>query len=384
MSTQLARVAELVRVETGLVLGERQYPALREALGRATGSTDAAAFLRLAADPLERAQAIARLIDETTIQETYFLRDRNQLESIDWRLALSSADGVVRVWDAACATGEEAYSLALLASEQLGLPEPPVRVLATDISERALAQARGGVYGPRAVREVEPRLRQRYLHEREESFEVHERLRRLVTFASHNLVRDPIPPPGELPFDLIVCRNVLIYFDAATVASLVGQLEAALRPGGVLVLGAADVLCVTAPRLERLSSGRAAPGGRRRAPQRPAGERAERRPRPQAAAAKEPNEEQHFVQGLAELEAGRFDHAVAAFRRALYLNPAFGLAAFQLGRAHEAAGDVAAAKRAYGQALRTIDLADDRHDHLIGQVDLGDVATACRARLEAL
>ena len=68
----------------------------------------------------------------------------------------------------------------------------------------------------------------------------------------------------------------------------------------------------------------------------------------------------------------------------LYLDPTFGLAAFTLGRAHEAAGDRVAARRAYEQALRTIDLDDDRHDHLLEQVDLVDVATACRARLATL
>jgi chemotaxis methyl-accepting protein methylase len=376
MKAAMTAVAELVHAESGMLLKESQYPALRKAVARIVGSPDASAFLRLASDPFEGPQALDRLIDETTIQETYFLRERDQLESIDWRLALEGAAGTLQVWDAACATGEEAYSLALLAMEALGFPAPPVRVLATDISRGALERAREATYGARSLRDVEPRLRERHFQERSGSFEVHERLRRLVSFARHNLVRDAIPPRGEGPFDLIVCRNILIYFDAPTAARLVEQFEGALRPGGMLVLGAADVLCITGPRLERLTASPRARPARRLVPRR------ERKPPPQTGELL--SDEQHFVRGLADLEAKRFDEAVVSFRRSLYLTPSFGLAAFQLGRAHEASGDPAAARRAYAQALRTIDVGDERHDHILDQVDLTDVAAACRARLAAL
>ena len=91
-----------------------------------------------------------------------------------------------------------------------------------------------------------------------------------------------------------------------------------------------------------------------------------------------------FVRAIAELESGDAVAAAESLRHVLYLDPTFGLAAFALGRAHEAAGDAAAARRAYQRALRTIDESDDRHDHLLEQVDLVDVATACRARLATL
>ena len=94
--------------------------------------------------------------------------------------------------------------------------------------------------------------------------------------------------------------------------------------------------------------------------------------------------ETRFLQGIAELESGDAAAAAESLRHVLYLDPTFGLAAFALGRAHEATGDPSAARRAYQQALRTIDMADDRHDHLLEQVDLVDVATACRARLATL
>jgi tetratricopeptide (TPR) repeat protein len=89
----------------------------------------------------------------------------------------------------------------------------------------------------------------------------------------------------------------------------------------------------------------------------------------------------HFVRGLVEMGRGNPDAAVEALRRALYVDPSFGLAAFQLGRAHDARDDRRAARRAYEQALRTLDPGDERHRVILDQVDLGDVAAACRARL---
>ena len=89
----------------------------------------------------------------------------------------------------------------------------------------------------------------------------------------------------------------------------------------------------------------------------------------------------HFIDGLVTLGAGWPARAAAALRRALYADASFGLAAFTLGRAYDALGDTQAARRAYEQALRTLDPEDDRHDQMLQQIDIGDIAAACRARL---
>ena len=96
------------------------------------------------------------------------------------------------------------------------------------------------------------------------------------------------------------------------------------------------------------------------------------------------NADAYFLRGLVLLESGDPAAALVALRRALYVDPAFGLAAFTAGRAHDALGDAPAALRAYEQALRTLEPDDDRHEELLDQVDLGDVAAACRARIAAL
>jgi chemotaxis protein methyltransferase CheR len=379
----LSQVAALVYGETGIRLAEHQHPFLKAALDRIGAGSDPEAFVRGVADPSRRAQLVTRLIEEVTVKETSWLRDRGQLASIDWPLLLEAAHARgasrVRVWTAACATGEEAYSLALLASEAFAPAPAPVSILATDISADALARARLGRYRPRSVRELPPGMRTRYLVPEAESLVVGEQLRRLVTFARHNLIRDPFPPLGEAPFDLILCRNVLIYFDAGTVGDVLESFERARAPTGTLVLGAADALCASASRIaDAAAPVPAAERASRRALRRPLG----RLP------AITPDEDAHdatayFQRGLAELEGDDPAAAVTSLRRALYVEPKFGLAAFKLGGAHEALGELPAARRAYQQALRALE-PHARHEPFLGQIDIADVATATRARLVVL
>jgi chemotaxis protein methyltransferase CheR len=397
-------IAELVQRETGVLLPPGRVTALSAALGRVAPGLDPAAFLRATSDPVHGRGLVERLIDEVTVQETTFVRDRRQLDMIDWDSLLQGArvagSGTIRVWSAGCATGEEAYTLALLAAEALATVRVPVDVLGTDISGAALAAAAVGRYGERAVSGLRAPLRERYLERQSDgSHLVGERLRRLVRFRRHNLARDPIPPRGEAGFDLVICRNVLIYFDPPLGDRVIAALTRSLRAGGVLVLGAADALqrSATAPP----AAGTAPP--RAYAFRRPLGRQPSLSREDQLAAALTAADkgdsdgalalvapliagnpldaDAHFVQGLVTLEAGSPARAAAALRRALYADEAFALAAFTLGRAYDALGDSTAARRAYEQALRMLDPEDHRHELMLQQVDIGDIAVACRARL---
>jgi chemotaxis protein methyltransferase CheR len=408
MTRSLTEVAELLHRETGIALAATKEHALRAALHRAAPGLEPTAFLSAASDPLRGRNLVARLIDEVTVQETTFARDRGQLDSIPWHSLLRNAQRAgsttIRAWSAGCATGEEAYTLALLAAEAFAPVHSPVDVLGTDISGAAIAAAAAGRYRERAVRELEPALRRRYFERQADgTFLVGKRLRQFVRFRRHNLAREPVPPPGEAGFDIITCRNVLIYFEATVVGRVVELLDQSLRPEGRLLLGAADALQRTiqiAPR----DSGPKQPARAAAGPCRQLGHQPEL-PRDQqlaavlAAAGKGERDtalarvmslltgdpldaDAQFVYGLVTLEAGEPARAAAAFRRALYSDPAFAVAAFSLGCAYDALGDGAAARRAYEQALRTIDPADDRHELLLQQIALGDIAAACRTRLD--
>jgi len=410
----LTGLADLVLRETGTRLTAGEKP-LRAALRRAAPDLEPAEFVSAAADPIRGGFLVDRLIDEVTVQETAFARDRGQLDAIGWHGLLASARAAgaatIRAWSAGCATGEEPYTLALLAADSFAPAPPPVDVLGTDISRAALAAAAAGVYRERAVRALGDTARRRYLERQPGGgYLVTGRLRGRVRFRRHNLARDPVPPPGEVGFDLIICRNVLIYLDAAVSARIIRLLEGALRPGGTLLLGATDALrratgtggapaCGgadgTRPAAGTSAAGTSADGGAVRvaAPGREQrlatalaaagrGDAAAALARVAVLLAADPlDADAQFLHGLVTLESGQPARAAAAFRRACYADPAHALAAFSLGRALDAAGDRTGARRAYEQALRTLDPDDDRHDTLLQQVDIGDIATACRARL---
>ncbi len=404
-----AGIAEFVRREAGIVLPSTREAAILAALNRAAPGLSPDSFLRAVSDPPSGRALVERLIDEVTVQETSFVRDRAQFDSIPWhrllQVARAAGSGTIRVWSAGCANGEEAYTLALLAAEAFAPAPPPVDVLGTDISGAAVAAAMAGRYRERSVRALEPTLRQRYLDRQADgSYLIGERLRRLVRVRRHNLARDPIPPLGESGYELITCRNVLIYIDPLLHEQVIESLEQSLRPDGMLVLGAADAL-------------RHPPGGPAALPVQPAGlalapKRRMRRPlgteaslsreqRLTAAlaaadrgdrdgalahvasllAASPLDSDAHYIDGLVTLGAGWPARAAAALRRALYADASFGLAAFTLGCAYAELGDDQAARRAYEQALRTLDPEDDRHRLMLQQVDLGDIAAACRAWL---
>lgn len=415
MSRALAEISELVRQQTGIALPPSRQVALAAAVRRAAPDLTTAAFGLAAADPVRGPDLVARLIDEVTTQETSFARDLGQLAAVDWQRLLHSArqagSPAIRVWSAGCATGEEPYTLALLASEAFAPGRVPADILGTDISGSALAAAADGRYRERAVGSLPEPLRRRYLDRQADAgYLAGPRLRGLVRFRRHNLARDPIPPPDEAGFDLVVCRNVLIYFEQPLTGRVIGALERSLRPGGMLVLGAADALGRPGGR----PAARAAPGPTEIIP---AGQPLPPTPRRHAAGARQQrlaaaldaagqgdrdgamaavasllaedplDADAQYVTGLFALEAGDPLTAAAALRRAIYVDASFALALFALGRAYDAMGDCQAAQRAYRRVLRTLDPDDHRRELLLRQVHPGDqvrpgdIAEACRVRL---
>jgi chemotaxis protein methyltransferase CheR len=431
MSVALSEVARMIQRESGIVLGPSQLPSLQAAIARVDRELTPEALL----DRAVSAETVLRLIDEVTIRETFFFRHRSELDAIAWYSLLESArahgSGVVRVWVAGCASGEEAYTVAILACEAFACASPPVRVLATDIAPTALEQAIAGRYGVRAVRTLQGGVRERYFSNVRGVSCVSERLRALVEFRQHNLVRDPIPPPGERPFDVILCRNVLIYFDRPTVEHILGALESALAPAGLLLLGAADRLSRQSLPISQVvrSSGVDPPASRAHAPPRRAHLRPSRqngasadierpsqgvdqpkwapqrsRPTPAEAMkaadrgeldlavqiakdvlAENPLDSQaHFIRGVAEFAREDARAAVEPLRRALFIDPNFGLAAFKLACAHDALGELGSARRAYERTMRILDHCAAEQTARSDQLDLLDMAAACHTRLQEL
>ncbi len=252
-----ALLRDWLRATAGLEFDESRRTSLALVVSerlRATGLTEVSAYVRL----LDRADgAVERqhLLDDVTIQETHFHRARPQIDALRDHLlpsALSEAAEAGRaltVWSAGCSTGEEAYTLAMLALEarelmevQSAVPPPVIRVVGTDVSTAALDVARAARYGGRTVELAEQAAVTRWLRAVDDGeFMVRDEVRELVEFAQHNLVTEP-PPFLEESVDLVVCRNVTIYFSRETTRELVARFKTCLTPQGWLLMGPAETL----------------------------------------------------------------------------------------------------------------------------------------------
>ena len=381
-------LAELIERMTGLAL---ERGGVSTALDRfvadrmrALGLTMVESYVQLAADASRPEQR--KLIDAITVPHTWFYRDPEQLQVIAQLLAAAPA-GPLSIWVAGCATGEEAYTLAMI-GRRAGRQ---VRILATDINETALATARRGVYSALSVRDV-PEIERAWVPQREQGFVVSEALRTSVRFERHNLV-DPPPQPPRGAWDLVICRNVLIYFAPAAATRLLARFARAVREGGAVVVGASEVVFEPPPGLELVSSDNRLV---LRRPPRPSTPRIEARGTPPAPLpAPEPVEppkpvpppdlnatmvaelgrghalfehgeigpaievydalarlhpavaEVWLFLGIARHAHGDFDEAATALRASLCLDPALWPAGFYLARAYERLGRRADALQQY-------------------------------------
>ena len=191
-------------------------------------------------------EELIALLDALTTNFTSFLREPAHFEFLR-KSILPSLDGPVRIWSAACSTGEEPYTIAMSLLDELGEPDDAaakrVRVLASDISPRALAIAERGVYEAERFRDFPLDWRGKFLLRGADSaagwYRIKPAVRRLVEFRRVNLIE---PFPASPAFQVIFCRNVMIYFDRETRTRLVNRLASFLEPGGYLLIGHSESL----------------------------------------------------------------------------------------------------------------------------------------------
>jgi chemotaxis protein methyltransferase CheR len=197
----------------------------------------------------EGEEEFQQVIDELTTNETYFFREIRQLralvEEIVPQLLQRKRDAgssrAVNVWSAGCSSGEEPYSIVALALEAGLLPGRDLRVYASDISRGMLTKSRRGIYREASFRETEPQLREKYFVENQKQFRICDELKRHVDFIHLNLMdRSRIALLGTM--DVILCRNVIIYFDLETKKRVIQTFYDKLRPTGYLLLGHSESL----------------------------------------------------------------------------------------------------------------------------------------------
>jgi chemotaxis protein methyltransferase CheR len=213
---------------------------------RAIGLTDFTAYLALLDGPEGEAEWV-HLLDALTTNFTRFFREPVHFQFLRehlvpmWRQRAGAGGREVRIWCAAAATGEEPYTLAVVLESLLPHDEGwDVRILATDISTRALAQGQAATYGEAQLAGVDPGYRRFFLPTGLRSVMVAPAARERVVFRRVNLMDDHWPVRG--PLQAIFCRNVMIYFDAVTQERLVGRFARLLEPGGHLFVGLSESL----------------------------------------------------------------------------------------------------------------------------------------------
>ncbi len=240
---QFDRTRRLAASLAGIELVERHRELLERRYRRIGVVDDTRLDALLAAAEGGEPNARQRVLCVLTTKFTGFFRHRRHFQlAAEHAVQAAHLRGVTRLWSAATATGEEAYSIALALIEAFGTEEPPAQVLATDIDTEALATAQRGEYGEQSLQALDSQTRSRFFCEARASkrWAIVPAVRQLVQFQTVNLVHGPWPLDG--PFDVIFCRNVLMYLRPAHRCAVLERISSLLEPGGLLMLDPTEYL----------------------------------------------------------------------------------------------------------------------------------------------
>lgn len=249
----LSRLSELVAAQTGLYFPQERWRDLEGGIAAAArdfGLPDAESCARWLLSTVPARNQVEILASHLTVGETYFFREPRSLEVFEEQilpelLRSRHDDGRhLRIWSAACCTGEEPYSIAMILDRVIPDPKTcPVTILATDINPQFLRKAAEGVYGEWSFRGTPGWVRERYFSAKGRArFELLPQIRNRVTFSSLNLARDIYPSllNNTNAMDVIFCRNVLMYFSAERAREVIRNLYRSLVDGGWLIVSPAE------------------------------------------------------------------------------------------------------------------------------------------------
>lgn len=256
-AAEFRKLCEYLYRRTGMIFTEaKRYYVERRVWERmqATGATSFADYFPLLRTG--RHDEIQQLVNAFTVNETYFYREEHQLKCLTSdllgeRVQGKAAGETIRIWSTPCSTGEEPYSLAMWLLEHWPqVDEHDVEIVGSDIDTRALELARAGVFGKRALMRLTPQLIGRYFQPLAgERWQIISQLRDSVSFTSVNLV-EPAQTRPHGRFDVIFCRNVLIYFDDVSRRVAAENLYENLLPGGFICLGHTESMSRISPLFE--------------------------------------------------------------------------------------------------------------------------------------
>ena len=250
-TSHFQRVSEIAYRNWGLHLSEKKMQLVTTRLAKYLrkapyeGVGEYLDHIETAATPAD----LLELFDMLSTNVTSFFRERQHFDYLEREFYTPLAKGTlttpgkrIRLWSAACSTGPEPYSMAIQAIDMLpDIDQWDFKILATDLANSAVQKARDGVYPAEMVENLPKAMLSKHFEKvdvnGQASYRVNERVRNLVTVGQLNLMEEW---PVKGPFDVIFCRNVMIYFDQPTKSKLVGRLADLLRPGGIFAVGSAE------------------------------------------------------------------------------------------------------------------------------------------------
>ncbi len=242
-------IADLLEARTGQHLTESRRWRVNSALAgifRSHGISNVDQLVCLLAAP-DAGDLAQDVVEALLNNETYFFRDKPTFDQLPGEILPELAERRrdcrrLSIWSAGCSTGQEVYSLAMLFAEQAERWQGwTIDIIGTDVSHRAITAARSGVYSQFEVqRGLGVTQMLRHFDETPRGWKVRENVRRMVRFAQGNLLTGS--HPGRIPFDLVLCRNVLLYFDRQVRADAFARLATAVMPDGFLMLGAGETV----------------------------------------------------------------------------------------------------------------------------------------------
>ncbi|MEO5361420.1 MAG: tetratricopeptide repeat protein [Nitrospirota bacterium] len=252
----MAYIQEFISERTGLSVSDKDLKSTVTSRMKDLGFEYVDEYCRfLETDTPKSKDEWKQLCQIITTGESFFFRDKGQFYLIRNTvikdiLNTNKDRRTLRIWSAGCSTGEEPYSLAITVLELLpDLNHWDVIIIGSDINEDAIEKARKGLYSDWSFRMVDPTIISTYFKRRKDMYELDEQVRRLVVFKPLNLIRDNFPDTaaGICDIDLIICRNVFIYFQPENIALALGKLSQTLNKAGYLITGHAELQSVKLP-----------------------------------------------------------------------------------------------------------------------------------------
>lgn len=239
---------DLIAQHTGVFFGEERRDQLADKLSDLVASLGMSSFLDyyyLLRYDASREQHWLALVDRLAVPETYFWRQPEQIRALAQIVApehfAAHPGRALRVWSAACCSGEEPISLAIALDQEGLLDRMPIEIVASDASPALVERARRGIYGERSFRSLPPELRARYFHSHGDRWRVDPKVHERIRWTTANIV-DPESVRPLAAADVIFCRNVFIYFADETITRVTQSFAEGLADDGRLFLGASESL----------------------------------------------------------------------------------------------------------------------------------------------